>query len=124
MRFQALEFAVSCIVAKCIFFTNVEGAGAPFHSSKNGAPAPSTAVKNALGYNTRNGKFKRLEPHFQLSTTGSASKERTETAVALPRSRECTKEPIPGLPNYGSKGKFGARAELRNILLIEEKIER
>ena len=35
-------------------------------------------------------------------------------------SRCCThgtaKEPISALPDYGSKGKFGARAELRNIL--------
>ena len=40
-----------------------------------------------------------------------------ETAVALPQSRENIKEPISALPNYDSKGKFGARrAELRNIL--------
>ena len=76
----------------------------------------STAVKNILDYNTRNGKFKRLEPHFQLSATRSASKEGTETAVALSHSRECTKEPITALLNYGSKEKFGARAELRNVL--------
>ena len=74
------------------------------------------AVKNILGYSTRNGKFKRLEPHFQLSATRSASKEGTETAVAMPHSRECTKEPIPALPNYGRKEKFGASAELRNVL--------
>ena len=80
------------------------------------APAPSTVVKNILDYSTRNGKFKRLEPHFQLSATRSASKEGTETAVASPHSRECTKEPISALPNFGSKGKFGARAELRNFL--------
>ena len=79
-------------------------------------PALSTTVKKILGYSTRNGKFKRLEPHFQLSATGSASKEGTETAVALPHSRECTKEPISALPNYGSKEKFGAKAELRSIL--------
>ena len=77
---------------------------------------PSTAVKNILGCSTRNHEFKRLEPHFQLLATRSASKEGTESAVALPRSRECTKEPISALPKYGSKGKFGARAELRNIL--------
>ena len=71
--------------------------------------------KNTLGYSTRNGKFKRLEPHFQPSATRSGWKV-TETAVALPHSRECTKEPIYALPNYGSKGKFGARAELRNVL--------
>ena len=65
------------------------------------APGPSTAVKNILGHSTRNGKFKRLEPHFQLSATRSDSKEGTETAVALPYSRECTKEPISALPNYG-----------------------
>ena len=65
-----------------------------------------------LRYSTRNVKFKRLEPHFQLSATRSASKEGTETAVALPHSRECTKCPISALPNYGSKEKFGARAKL------------
>ena len=67
--------------------------------------------KNILGYSKRNGKFKRLEPHFQFSATRSASKEGTETAAALPHSRECTKEPISALSNYGSKEKFGARAE-------------
>ena len=39
---------------------------------KNGvirAPARSTAVKNKLDFSARNGKFKRLEPHFQLSAT-------------------------------------------------------
>ena len=49
-----------------------------------------------------------------------------ENAVALPHSRECTKEPLSAMPNYGSKGKFGAilcRAELRNILPYK-KIER
>ena len=69
-----------------------------------------------LGYRTRNGKVKRLEPHFQLAATRSASKEGTETAVGLSHSRECTKEPISALPNDGSKEKFGARAELRNVL--------
>ena len=78
------------------------------------AAARSTAVKNILGYSTRNGKFKRMEPHFLLSATRSASKEGAETAVALPHSRECTKDPISALPNYGSKGKVGATAELRN----------
>ena len=43
----------------------------------------SRAVKNILGYSSRNGKFKRLDSHFQLSVTRSASKEGTETAVAL-----------------------------------------
>ena len=71
--------------------------------------------KNTLGYSTRNHKFKRLEPHCQLSATRSASKEGTETAIAWPHSRECTKEPISSLPNYGSKKKFGASAELRNV---------
>ena len=72
--------------------------------------------KNILDNSTRNGKFKRLEPHFQLSATRSGSKEGTETAVALLHSRECTKEPMCALPNYGSREKFGARAELRNVL--------
>ena len=57
----------------------------------------------------------RLEPYFQHSATRSASKEGTETAIAWPHSRECTKEPISSLPNYGSKKKFGASAELRNV---------
>ena len=64
----------------------------------------STAVKNILGYSTKNSKFKRLEPYFQISVTRSEWKV-TETAVALPHSRECTKEPISALPNYGLKGK-------------------
>ena len=75
---------------------------------------PGTYVvssKNVLGYSTRNGKFKRLEPHFQISATRSGWKEVTETAVDLPHSRECTKEPISALPNYGLKEMFGARAE-------------
>ena len=81
-----------------------------------GAPARSTVVKIILDYSTRNGKFKRLEPHFQLSVTRSASKEGTETTAALPRSRECTKEPISAVPSYGSKGNFGAEAELWSVL--------
>ena len=85
-------------------------------NTKIRAPVPSTAVKYILGYSTRNGKFKRLEPYFQISATGSASKEVTETAVALPHSRERTKEPISALPKYGFMEKFGARAERRNIL--------
>ena len=84
------------------------------------APAPFTAVKNILGYSTRNGKFKHLEPHFQLSATASDSKEVMQSAVALPHSRECTKEPMPASPNYGSKVKFGVRAGLRNI--VQEKM--
>ena len=83
------------------------------------APARSTAVQNMLDYSycTRNGKFKRLGPHFQHTAMWSASKKGTETTVvALPHSRECTKEPISPLTNFGSKEKFGARAELRNIL--------
>ena len=84
-------------------------------------PARSTAVKNTLGYSTRNVKFKRLEPHFQLSATRSASKEGTETAVALSHSRECTKEPISALPNNGSMEKFGAKAEL--LWNIKSKVE-
>ena len=47
-----------------------------------------TAVKYLLGYSTRHHEFKRLEPHVQLSATGSASKEGAETAIALPHSRE------------------------------------
>ena len=47
---------------------------------------PGTYVvssKNVLGYSTRNGKFKRLEPHFQLSATRSVSKDGMETAATL-----------------------------------------
>ena len=67
------------------------------------APARSTAVQNMLDYSycTRNGKFKRLGPHFQHTAMWSASKKGTETTVvALPHSRECTKEPISALPKY------------------------
>ena len=71
-----------------------------------------TAVENVINHSTRKGKFQGLEPHLQLSATRSALKDGKETAVALPHSRECTKEPISALPNYGSKEKFGARAEL------------
>ena len=56
--------------------------------------------KKILGYGTRNGKVKRLEPHFQISATRSTWKEFTQTAAALPPSQECTKEPISALPNY------------------------
>ena len=31
-------------------------------------------------------------------------------------SRECAREPMPALPNYGWKEKFAARAELRHVL--------
>ena len=72
------------------------------------APGPSTAVKNILGHSTRNGKFKRLEPHFQISATRSGWKEVTETAVASPHSRECTKDRISALRHNGSMEKFGA----------------
>ena len=60
--------------------------------------APVKMYPWVLCYGTRNGKFKRLEPHFQISATRSGWKEVTETAVALPHSRECTKEPISALP--------------------------
>ena len=80
------------------------------------APAPSTAAKNMLVYSTMNLKFKRLESRFQIAATRSASKEGTETAVALPHSRGCTKETISPLSSKGSVEKFGARAELRNVL--------
>ena len=86
---------------------------------KNGTT--STAVKNILGFvnikdDTRNHKFKRLEPQCHISATRSRWKETSESAVALPHSRECAKELISALPNYGSKEKFGARAELLNVL--------
>ena len=67
-----------------------------------------------LGYSARNGKFKRLEPHFPVSATRSRWKEVTETAVDSPQSRECTKEPISALPNYASKEKFGATTVEQN----------
>ena len=73
-------------------------------------------VKYMLGYSVRNGKFKQLEPHFQISATRSGWKEVTETAVASPHSRACTKEPISPLCNIGLMEKFGSRAERRNIL--------
>ena len=80
------------------------------------APAGPTAVKNTLGYITRNGIFKGLEPHFRLLATGSASKEATETGVALPHSSGCAKGPICALQKYGSKGTFRARAQVQKIL--------
>ena len=43
-------------------------------------------------------------------------KEDTKSVVALAHSRECTKELISGLPNFGSMEMFEARAEKRNIL--------
>ena len=72
--------------------------------------------RKKLGCSTRNRKFKRLEPHFQTSETRSAPKEDTKNAVALARSRECTKELISGLPNFGSMESLGARAEKRKVL--------
>ena len=71
-----------------------------------------TCIYTWLVYSTRNGKFKRLEPNFQLWAR-SAAKEGMENAVALPHSRECTKEPISAMPTTGSMDSFGARAELR-----------
>ena len=44
--------------------------------------ARSAAENKILGYSTRNHVFERLEPHFQISTTRSASKEATESAAA------------------------------------------
>ena len=82
--------------------------------------ACSTAEKKILVFvfdnGTRNRKFERLEPQFQTSATRSAPKEDTKSAVALAHSWECTKELIPGLPNFGSVGTFGAKAEKRNVL--------
>ena len=40
-------------------------------------------------------------------------RRRARKLLSLCHSRECTKD---ALPNYNSKGKFGAKAELRNIL--------
>ena len=68
-----------------------------------------------LGDSTRNGKFKRLEPQFQVSAT-IWGWQRSRKLL----SRECTKEPICALPNNRSMEKFGARAELRNI--VQEKL--
>ena len=66
--------------------------------------------KNIHGESTRDGKFMRLEPHFQISATRSGWKV-TETVVASPHSRECTKEPMSPLRNIGPMEKFEARAE-------------
>ena len=73
-------------------------------------------LQNILGYSARNQNFKRLEPRFQSSATRSASKEGTETAAALPHSRECTKEPISASPNNAQLEKFGSTEESWNIL--------
>ena len=40
------------------------------------APAPSTAVKNIIGYSTRNHKFKHLGPHFQIQRRGRDGRSR------------------------------------------------
>ena len=69
--------------------------------------------KNILAYSRGNGKFKRLDSHFQISATRTGSKV-TETAVALPHSRSAPRS--PNLPCQIMDKKFGARAELRNIL--------
>ena len=74
-----------------------------------------SSKKKKLDYGTRKHTFKRLVTHFQISATRSGWKI-SETAVALPHSRECTKEPISALPNNGSKKKLGAKEQLRNIL--------
>ena len=118
MWFQSLEYAVSRTVFK-YFFSCCKTSTRYFSKKKAAverARARSTAGKTILGYSTGIHKFKRLEPHFQFSATRSASKEGAETAVALAHSRECTKELISALPNIGLMGKFGARAELRNVL--------
>ena len=89
------------------------GVREPFFENRvpgTSSSALSTRVNNILGYSTRIGKFKRLEPHFPISAARSGWKV-TETAVASPHSRECTKEPISPLRNIGSKEKFGARGE-------------
>ena len=73
--------------------------------------------KKVSGYSgTINRKFKCLEPPFQTSETRSASKEDTESAVASAHSWMSTKELISALRKYGGMGKFGARAEQRNVL--------
>ena len=92
----------------------VENRVAGTYVRRQSSPARSTAVTNILDYSTRGSKFERPEPHFQLSATTSALTEGTETAVALPQSRECTKEPISALPNYASKEKFGATTVEQN----------
>ena len=61
---------------------------------------------NVLAYITRNWYFKRLKPHFRFSATRSATKEGTETAVALPRWRECTKGAYNCLAKYRINGKI------------------
>ena len=77
---------------------------------------PAVKIYLVLGYSSRNHKLKCREPHFQRSAPRSGWKEISETAVALLHSWECIKEPISALPNNGLLVKFGARAELRNIL--------
>ena len=63
----------------------------------------------------RNRKFERLEPYFQTSATRSALKEDKKRAVASAHSRECTKELISGLPNFGEMETFVAGAEKQKV---------
>ena len=95
---------------------------AELRPSKISPPPKRSEKRRKLGYNTRNRNFKRLEPHFPYPATRSASKECTETAIALPNSQECIKEPMSSLATNGPTEKFGAGAQLRNIL--EDKLER
>ena len=59
--------------------------------------------------------------HFQISATMSDWKQGTETAAALPPSRECTKEPISALPNIGSMKSF--ELEQKDKISVTKKTE-
>ena len=48
---------------------------------------------------------------FQVQRRGPPRRRRKESAVALAHSPECTKDLMSALPNVGSFGTFGARAE-------------
>ena len=76
------------------------------------APSPrSTPGTKMFGYSTRNRKFKCLEPQLQNSATRSASKEDTESAVALTTLTGVYQEAHTYLPtNFDFMGMFGARA--------------
>ena len=81
MWFQALEFSVSCTVAKLFFLLWKEKEERTQYVSWV-PPARSTAEKKTwLQY--KKSKFKRLEQHFQTSATRSAPREDTKSAVDL-----------------------------------------
>ena len=116
--FQALDFSVSCTVVNFFFCCRTRRSSILVRQFLRFwvPPARSTGNKNTLDDSTRNQKFKRLEQHFQTSSTRSAPIEDTKSANDLAHSLECTKGLISALPDLFSMETFGARAEKRNAL--------